>query len=127
MAQDDASIQRLVQHLMAGLPDSTIYTVQQDYLCFGELEIYIQERRVLIAERQIPLSAREYDFLVLLASHPRWIFSKEQLCDYLWHDPPEDADNAVSCLVFGLRKKLSQYSRKEYIHTIRSAGYFFQP
>ncbi|MDD3417318.1 MAG: hypothetical protein PHY47_25555 [Lachnospiraceae bacterium] len=67
MAQDDASIQRLVQQLMAGLPDSTIYTVQQDCLCFGELEIYIQERRVLIAERQI-------------MQYPVWYSALERSC-----------------------------------------------
>ena len=50
-----------------------------DMLTFGDVEIYPNLRTVLKAGEEVHLSHGEFSMLLLLASHPKQVFSKAQL------------------------------------------------
>ena len=56
------------------------YSMYSDYIIVQKnVKIDRLCRTVVISDKQIILSAREFDTLCLLAEHPGWIYSKEQI------------------------------------------------
>ena len=55
-----------------------------DMLTFGDVEIYPNLRTVLKAGEEVHLSHGEFSMLLLLASHPKQVFSKAQLYEAAW-------------------------------------------
>ena len=91
----------------------------------GELHICLESRNVWIGEQHLRLTKYEFDVLCLLARHPRRVFSKEQIYAHAWEKEIGNVDNAVRCVITSLRKKLRQYTDKDYIRTVRGIGYKF--
>lgn len=75
------------------------------------------------------LTRQEYDFLYLLASSPRRIYTFEQIYQLVWKDyPVGDIKNIIWCLVKRLRKKLNvvEDSAGNCIVSVRDVGYKFE-
>ena len=86
-----------------------------------ELMIETLSRRVYVKEREILLTAKEYDLLLFLAANPNIVFSKEQIFDKVWGmDSLGDAGTVVVHLTH-IREKTGL----DYIETVRGAGYRF--
>ena len=95
-------------------------------LCFPELTIYPSRHQVFLEEKEVFLTNLEFGVLLYLAQCPQCIFSKRQLQEAVWKEETESYENAVQCIISGLRKKLKKYSDKEYIRTVRGVGYKFE-
>lgn len=96
--------------------------VQNPVSRFHELEIHIKEQEVYQRGERIPLSHQEFRVLCFLTEHPGWVCTKEQIYDAVYGEEKiVNIDNAVYCLVKGIRKKL----KDEYIQTVRGVGYKF--
>ncbi|MCR4763786.1 MAG: response regulator transcription factor [Lachnospiraceae bacterium] len=94
----------------------------------GDLTIDEDARRVLLADREIPLTGREFDVLTFLARTPGKIYSREELLGELWGaDYPGDA-RTVDVHVRRLREKLEENpGEPRYVRTKWGSGYYFQP
>ena len=95
-------------------------------LCFPELTIYPSRNQVFLEGKEVFLTNLEFGVLLYLAQCPQCIFSKRQLQEAVWKEETESYENAVQCIISGLRKKLKKYSNKEYIRTVRGVGYKFE-
>ena len=95
-------------------------------LCFPELTIYPSRHQVFLEEIEVFLTNLDFGVLLYLAQCPQCIFSKRQLQEAVWKEETESYENAVQCIISGLRKKLKKYSDKEYIRTVRGVGYKFE-
>ena len=87
----------------------------------GELEIRPHEHVALVQGQEVPLSSREFEIVMMLAEHPGWVFSANQLCG-----DTEEADyspESVSVLVSRLRHKLAAAGAQDVIETVRGIGY----
>lgn len=93
----------------------------------GSLEIDTAAKSVKRDGRDIPLTAREYGILELLAMHPGRIFSREQIEAAIYPDSAPPASNAVDSAVCLLRRKLSPDGASVMIQTRRGLGYCFEP
>jgi DNA-binding response OmpR family regulator len=89
----------------------------------GALSISLVERCVRLAGQQIDLTPKEYDMLVLLASHPGWVFKRDVLLQQIWGDSYEGFDRTIDNHVTRLRKKLGAVGEK--IETVWGIGYRF--
>jgi OmpR family response regulator RpaB len=73
--------------------------------------------------QRVDLTGTEYELLVLLASHPGRVFSRDDILTRLRGHAAEDiASRAVDILVSRLRRKLEPLDN---IRTLRNAGYRF--
>src|SRR5205823_1833323 len=90
----------------------------------GLLHIHLAERAVRLAGQEIDLTPKEYDLLVLLASHPGWVFKREVLLQQVWGDSYEGFDRTIDNHVTRLRKKLGPVGEK--IETVWGVGYRFK-
>lgn len=90
----------------------------------GLLHISSVERSVKLDGQEIDLTPKEYDLLVLLASHPGWVFKREVLLQQVWGDSYEGFDRTIDNHVTRLRKKLGSVGEK--IDTVWGVGYRFK-
>ena len=93
----------------------------------GEMKIDCESRRVIIGEKEINLTAKEFDLLELLAMNPGKVYSRENLLNIVWgYEYPGDV-RTVDVHIRRLREKIeSNPSEPKYVHTKWGVGYYFQ-
>ena len=92
-------------------------------LRIGELEIYHEHRRVLMAGREVRLNHGEYAMLYCMASAPGQVFSKAQLYAAAWGEEYLHGTNSVENIIWRLRKKLENDPKHPaYIKTVIGTG-----
>lgn len=89
----------------------------------GPLSIFELERIVTLDTIEIDLTPKEYELLLLLASHPGRAFSREFLLQHLWGYDYDGFDRTVDTHITRLRKKLGSLGEK--IVTVWGVGYRF--
>lgn len=97
-------------------------------LSFSDLRIDPLTRLVQARGREISLTAREFDLLWLLASHPRQVFTRQQLLERIWGISEFIDPSTVTVHIRRLREKLEQDpSNPAHIQTLWGVGYKFEP
>ena len=101
--------------------------VQENVLVKQDMKIDCESRRVFIEEREINLTAKEFDLLELLAKNPDKVYSREKLLNLVWgYDYPGDA-RTVDVHIRRLREKIESHpSDPKYVHTKWGVGYYFR-
>ena len=89
----------------------------------GPLQIDLANRTVTLDGEEVSLTRKEFDLLVLLASHPGRAFSRDFLLERLWGDEYEGFDRTVDSHIVRLRRKLGPLGEK--IVTVWGVGYRF--
>ena len=96
-------------------------------LRIGELEIHHEQKRVIMAGREVQLNHGEYAMLYCMASSPGQVFSKAQLYAAAWGEEYLHGTNSVENIIWRLRKKLEDDPKHPaYIKTVIGAGYRLQ-
>ncbi len=100
---------------------------QAKVIKFGDLKIDCESRRVYISNKEVNLTAKEFDLLELLIFNPNKVYSRENLLNIVWgYDYPGDV-RTVDVHIRRLREKIEDNpSEPKYIHTKWGVGYFFQ-
>ena len=93
----------------------------------GEMKIDCESRRVFIADREINLTAKEFDLLELFAMNPNKVYSRENLLNIVWgYEYPGDA-RTVDVHIRRLREKVeTNPSDPKYVYTKWGVGYYFR-
>ncbi|ANV73478.1 MULTISPECIES: response regulator transcription factor [Bacillus] len=93
----------------------------------GGVVIDFEKRTVHVYGERIDLTPKEFDILYLLASHPKKVYSLENIFQQIWtNDYYDDNNNTVTVHIRTLRKKLGEDKRKnKLIKTIWGVGYTF--
>jgi len=92
----------------------------------GDLKIDPDRRKVVIAGKEVYLTAKEFDLLSHFASNPGRVFKREQLLDSVWGYGFEGYDHTVNSHINRLRNKIEEDPAKpRYILTVWGVGYRF--
>jgi DNA-binding response OmpR family regulator len=95
-------------------------------LVYGDLEIDSATREVLRGGEALRLTAKEFDLLWFLASHPRRVFSRSQLMDRVWGYEAALDTGTITVHVRRLREKIERDpSRPVLLETVWGVGYRF--
>jgi DNA-binding response OmpR family regulator len=92
----------------------------------GPLAIDLTAKTVARDGVDIPLTAREFSLLELLARRPGQIHSRAQIEERLYSETDGPLSNAVDAAVYSLRKKLCPPGAAPLIHTRRGLGYVLE-
>ncbi len=96
-------------------------------LQFQNLRIEPASRTVSLKDKNIPLTAKEFDLLYFFASNPRQVFSRAQLLDKVWGDELYTDPSTVTVHIRRLREKLEiDPSKPQYLLTVWGVGYKFE-
>ncbi|SHJ82665.1 response regulator transcription factor [Paramaledivibacter caminithermalis] len=84
-------------------------------------------RKVSLNGKEINLTAKEFDLLLLLATNPGKVYSREELLETIWGYEYFGDVRTVDVHVRRLREKIEQNSSQpEYILTKWGVGYYFR-
>ncbi|MFT7533001.1 MAG: two-component system OmpR family response regulator, partial [Gammaproteobacteria bacterium] len=124
----EARIKAVLRRVQAIEPDH-IDMGQSDALYFGEWTLNGRSRELVDENNLVhPLSAAEYDLLLVFLKHAGRILSRDQLMDLTKGRDSMPFDRSVDMQVSRLRKRLGESAEfPEYIKTVRGQGYLFIP
>lgn len=88
-----------------------------------ELSLDRGSRRVLCKDKEIELTAHEFDLLEILMQSPDTVFSRERLYQMVWKSGYYGEDNTINVHMSNIRKKLAAASSEKYIETVWGIGF----
>ncbi|MBZ5549126.1 MAG: response regulator transcription factor [Acidobacteriia bacterium] len=94
----------------------------------GDFHIDLQSRSVLVKDRSLHLTPKEFDLLVYLARHPGKVLTHRALLSAIWGENSVEQPEYLRVFVGHLRKKLeADDGGSRYIVTEPWVGYRFEP
>jgi DNA-binding response OmpR family regulator len=93
------------------------------YLVVGDLRLNPDSREVFRGDRELELTAREFELLEHLMRNERIVVSRQALLDEVWGYHPFAETNTVDVFISNLRRKLEAGGEERVLHTVRGAGY----
>jgi DNA-binding response OmpR family regulator len=118
------SPRELAARVRSVLRRSTAVAPGPAVLTFGDLRLERETREASKGELPVRLTAKEFDLLWFLASHPRRVFSRDQLMSSVWGYTAELDTGTVTVHVRRLREKIEDDpSQPRYLETVWGIGY----
>jgi DNA-binding response OmpR family regulator len=115
------SIEELLARIRANLRRTQ--EENPDLLQFADLSLNRSTREVFRANRLIDLTAKEFDLLEYLITHPRQVLTRDQILERVWGYDFMGDSNIIEVYVRYLRIKLESEGEKRIIQTVRGVGY----
>jgi len=98
----------------------------EDTLVIGDLELDAEKRKFKKQNKEIELTAKEFDLLWHFAEHPGRVYTRAQLLDLIWGYGHEGYEHTVNSHINRLRAKIEKNpSKPDYILTVWGVGYKF--
>jgi len=95
---------------------------------FGDAEVDLQGRRLLLAGKPVDLTPKEFDLLAFFVTHPGRAFRREELLRAVWGSAYEGTARTVDNFVAHLRARIGDDPEEpRHLQTVRGVGYRFTP
>jgi DNA-binding response OmpR family regulator len=95
-------------------------------MVFGDLRIDPGAREVTIRDAPVTLTAREFDLLHHMASHPKRVYTRDHLMETVWGYAFAGDTSTVTVHIRRLREKIEpDPARPRYLQTVWGVGYRF--
>ena len=92
----------------------------------GDVALDFAARRLERGGAVIPLTAREWAVLEILAARAGRLVPRREVLELAWPDTDADASDSLDVIVSRLRRKLGQTGERAWIRTQRGEGYVFE-
>lgn len=98
-----------------------------DELTFNEITVVNSCYQVMVQNKLLDLTKKEYDLLLFFLTNKDRVVGKNAIAHHLWGDYTDDLSNFdfVYQHVKNLRKKVSAAGGRDYIRTVYGLGYKF--
>lgn len=90
---------------------------------YAGLRLDVGERTAFRGERQVELTATEFELLSYLLANARLVLSKDMIMEHVWGYDFGGNANIVEVYIRSLRQKLEASGEPRLIQTVRGAGY----
>lgn len=119
-ARVKAHINRYDRLISTAGPDSDIINIRG-------LKLDRTTRKLYVNGEEIKLTAREYDLLEFLMTHPNKVYSKQELFEQIWNSDSIGDIATVTVHIKKLREKIEvDRNNPQYIETVWGVGYRFR-
>lgn len=103
-----------------------VLPTEQELLSFDGLEIDRRGYRAWVQGNPVELTPAQFNILVLLASHPGWVYSRKQIMEPVWGGEFSIASRAADAHIQNIRKLIEpDLQNPRYVQTVRGSGYRF--
>jgi len=92
-------------------------------LRYADLLLDTASREARRGDRNIELTAKEFELLTLFLSHPRQVLTRDMLMENVWGYDYTGESNVLEVYVGYLRQKLEAGGKPRLIQTVRGVGY----
>ena len=93
-------------------------------LNMGAFIIDFETKRLIIGDKKIELTRKEYEIVSLMAKSPGRIFSREEILRRIWESDVIVTDRTVDVNMTRLRRKMEEFG--SYIRNKPGFGYYFE-
>ena len=115
MDQLEARIRAVLRRTSSDEPDAP--------LTVGDLVVDAAARHCTLAGRDLELSRREFDLLLLLAQRAGEVVTKREILEEVWNQPYGGGERTVDVHLSWLRRKLGETAAHPvYLHSVRGVG-----
>jgi two-component system, OmpR family, response regulator MprA len=90
---------------------------------YSDLQLDTITRYAYRGERQIELTAREFDLLLLFLRHPQQVMTRELIMERIWGDDFPGESNVLEVTISNLRRRLEAEGEPRLLQTVRGVGY----
>jgi len=97
----------------------------EEEVIFKDIKINIGTHKVFRNSKEIKLGPTEFNLLRFFMENISRVFSRQQLLNHVWKHDALVEPRTVDVHVRRLRKSLNAGNQKDFIRTVRSAGYSF--
>lgn len=121
-------VARVKAVLRRARPSTPAVSREEQPLTYDGLAIDPMTRLVTVRGREIELTATEFNLLWFMASHPRQVFSRDQLLENVWGFSEYVDPSTVTVHIRRLREKIeADPSQPAWLLTAWGIGYRFEP
>ena len=96
----------------------------QKTIRINDLELNAVTKKILIKNKPVKLTKKEFNILYTLMQHPGRVFSRDEILGIVWEDEVYVLARTVDVNITRLRKKLGKYGK--YIESRSGYGYCFE-
>ena len=120
-----ARMKAIMRRSVKTLPEAT--GTENSVIVNGDLKLDTENERVFVKQKEINVTAKEFDLLQLLVTNPNKVYSRDKLLELIWgRDYPGDA-RTVDVHVRRLREKIEDNPGvPKYVQTKWGVGYFYR-
>lgn len=99
----------------------------QSSIVFNEIEVFLEDKNVLVNNNALKLTKKEYDLMVYFITNLHRVIPKSSIAEHLWGDSMDMADSYdfIYSHLKNLRKKIIAKGGQDYIQTVYGVGYKF--
>jgi len=121
-------VSRVRAVLRRGGQSQTVESDLTQTLVFDNLQINASMRLVVVNQKEVDLTAKEFDLLYLLVQNPKKVFNRSQLLEQVWGLSEYIDPGTVTVHMRRLREKIEKDpSNPQHIETVWGVGYRFKP
>lgn len=115
------SVNELIARIRSLLRRTVASPIEKDEITAGKISIDVEKRTVMINEKKVELTLKEFELLNLLAKGNGKVFTRNELLEKIWGYDYYGDTRTVDVHIHSLRKIIGE----EYILTVRGVGYKF--
>ncbi|MGE5357112.1 MAG: response regulator transcription factor [Deltaproteobacteria bacterium] len=94
---------------------------ENDIKVFDDMIIDMGKMKVFIKQKEIILTKKEFDILLMLSSKPEKVFSRNSIYNKIWGDATIVGERTLDVHIRKIREKIGD----KYINTVKGMGYSF--
>jgi DNA-binding response OmpR family regulator len=102
---------------------AAVKSMQGSLITFEDLALDTESRGFFIEGKKIELTKTEYDFLGLLFTNPKRVFSREEVSQAIGTSHEYSSDHLLDTHASRIRMKIKEVSEKKVLHAVRGVGY----
>jgi two-component system, OmpR family, response regulator MprA len=100
---------------------------QRESLVYEDLKLDPSARTVHRGDREVLLTAKQFDLLATLMEHPNQVLSYDTIMQRVWGGQFRGESNVLAVTVSTVRKALEEDGEPRLIQTVRGVGYVLRP
>lgn len=122
-----ARVRSVLRRTQQELPANT-QPVQEARKKIGKCELDVEARKLWEGETEVPLTAMEYDLLMVFLANPNRPLTRDYLLELAHKADADPFDRSIDSRITRMRKKIEVNPDKPAtIKTVRSVGYVYIP
>ena len=123
------NMNELLARVRAGLRRAQMAAVSEEAgnIAVGDFRIDLSSRQILVRDREVRLTPKEFELLTYLAAHPGKVITHRALLSAIWGSNSVEQPEYLRVFINHLRKKLEPGGSAKYIITEPWVGYRFEP
>ena len=116
-------IEELLVRVMVQLRNANGTEAGERVISYRDIAYDVSRKQLTVCGKVCSFTAQELKIMELLLQRPDKVFSKNEIYEYAWDDYYMGEDKTINVHISNIRKKIKEFTDKEYIETVWGLGF----